>query len=40
MGLLTPADQEEFNADWSQRSADPATFFYTPPVFDVIGVEL
>ena len=40
MGLITPADQEEFNSDWAQRSADPATFFCTPPVFDVIGVKL
>jgi SAM-dependent methyltransferase len=39
MGLLTSADQEEFNSDWSQRTADPATFFCTPPVFDVIGVK-
>lgn len=39
MGLLTTADQEDFNCDWSQRSADPATFFCTPPVFDVIGVK-
>lgn len=39
MGLLTTADQEEFDSDWSRRSADPATFFCTPPVFDVIGVK-
>ncbi len=39
MGLLSPEDQEEFHADWSRRAADPATFFCTPPVFDVIGVK-
>ncbi len=39
MGLLTTGDQEEFHAEWSRRSADPATFFCTPPVFDIIGVK-
>jgi SAM-dependent methyltransferase len=38
-GLLTPSDQEQFQAEWANRSADPATFFCTPPVFDVIGVK-
>jgi hypothetical protein len=39
MGLLTHADHEEFHIEWANRYADPATFFCTPPVFDVIGVK-
>lgn len=39
MGYLSTADQAEFERDWAQRSNDPATFFVTPPVFDVIGIK-
>lgn len=36
-GWLTPADQAEFEREWSARSRDPHTFFQTPLVFDVLG---
>ena len=39
MGFLTEADQAAFDADWQRREHDPATFFVTPPVFDIIGVR-
>lgn len=38
-GYLTRDDQTAFETDWALRSADPHTFFCTPPVFDVIGVK-
>jgi ubiquinone/menaquinone biosynthesis C-methylase UbiE len=37
MGLLTAREQAEFLEDWERRSADPDTFFFTPPVFDVVA---
>lgn len=38
-GLLTTAEQQAYEQEWAQRSADPDTFFCTPPVFDVVGVK-
>lgn len=39
MGLLTPADQRAFETEWVARSQDPATFFVTPPVFEILAVR-
>lgn len=36
-GYLTPAEQHEFEHEWAERSLDPNTFFFAPPVFDVIA---
>jgi SAM-dependent methyltransferase len=38
-GFLTEADRVAFDEDWERRTHDPASFFVTPPVFDVIGVK-
>lgn len=38
-GFLTADDQRAFDKEWAARSADPATFLTTPPVFDVIAVK-
>ncbi len=37
MDLLSPGDLEAYERDWAARSADPDTFFSTPPVYDVIA---
>lgn len=39
-GFLTPADQKAFDEDWERRARDPASFFVTPPVFDIVGVKV
>lgn len=39
MGFLSESDQAAFDADWQRRSNDPATYFVTPPVFDIVGVR-
>lgn len=36
-GFLTAAEQQEFEQEWAERTKDPNTFFFTPPVFDVIA---
>ncbi len=38
-GFMTVAEQREFTAEWAQRSADPTTFFSTPPVYEIIAVK-
>lgn len=38
-GLLTSAEQREFDEDWARRSADPDTFFCTPSFYDVIAYK-
>lgn len=38
-GYLTTVEQRDFEREWAARSADPATFLTTPPVFDVVGVK-
>ncbi|MBI5865536.1 MAG: methyltransferase domain-containing protein [Planctomycetes bacterium] len=38
-GFLKPAEQAAFEVEWEQRSRDPASFFVTPPVFDIVGVK-
>ena len=36
-GFLEAADVAAYEAEWSARSADPASYFMTPPVIDVIA---
>jgi len=38
-GLLTQEDQAEFHADWTAASNNPAAFFLTPTVCDLIAVK-
>lgn len=38
-GSLTHADVEAFWADYEARSADPAGFFVSPPMIEVVGVK-
>lgn len=38
-GFLSGADRAAFEAEWSARSKDPESFFFAPPVFDVVGVK-
>ena len=38
-GSLTETDVAEFWADYEERSADPAGFFMSPPMVEVIGVK-
>ena len=37
MGLISEQERAEFDAVWRERSADPAAFFVTPPMIDVIA---
>jgi SAM-dependent methyltransferase len=39
MGLLSRADAQAFESDWSARARDPQAFFTTPPIYAVIGVK-
>ena len=39
LGLITTADQTEFEREWKQRTNDPSTFFVTPPVYDIIAIK-
>jgi ubiquinone/menaquinone biosynthesis C-methylase UbiE len=36
-GFLTAAEQQEFEQEWANRTRDPNTFWFAPPVFDVIA---
>lgn len=38
-GMLSTADHQSFIDEWAERSRDPATFFFTPPFFDVVGIK-
>lgn len=38
-GLLSKREREAFDQEWAERSADPDSFFCTPPVFDIVGVK-
>ncbi len=40
MGLLTETDQEAFDSMWRERSADPTSTFFTPPVLNIVGEKL
>lgn len=37
MGYLTPNEQEAFEREWREWSANPNAFFSTPPVYDIIA---
>ena len=39
IGLLTAEDEAEFHADWNAASNNPAAFFLTPTVCDLIAVK-
>lgn len=36
-GFLSREEAEAFRARWAERAADPAAFFLTPPIVEVIG---
>lgn len=36
-GYLTRDEMDAFNAAWMERAADPASFFVTPPMVEVVG---
>lgn len=39
MNLITPADADEWNEHWRQRTADPASAFITPPMLSILAVR-
>jgi ubiquinone/menaquinone biosynthesis C-methylase UbiE len=39
MGYLSAAERDAFDACWAEASADPDTFMFLPPVFDLIAVK-
>ncbi len=39
-GFVTESEARAFEGEWAARSADPHTFFQTPPVFDVIAEKV
>lgn len=38
-GLLSEEEHQAFMSEWAERSRDPATFFFTPPFFDLVAVR-
>jgi len=38
-GLISGDEQRAFEAEWARRSADPNTFFCSPPLYDVIAYK-
>jgi ubiquinone/menaquinone biosynthesis C-methylase UbiE len=38
-GLLTPTDARLFFQEWRRRSKDPAAFFVTPPMVEIIAIK-
>lgn len=38
-GDLAPDEMDAFNAAWAERAADPASFFVSPPMVEVVGVK-
>ena len=38
-GYLTQDELDAFNAAWAERDADPASYFATPPMVEVVGVR-
>lgn len=38
-GGITEAERVAFNHEWDARANDPASFFSTPPVAEIIGVK-
>jgi hypothetical protein len=39
-GVLTDAEKEAFEQEWAKRSTDPAAYFSTPPMVEVVGVRV
>jgi hypothetical protein len=39
MKLITESEQKNFLRTWAKRSQDPAAFFTTPPMIEIIGVK-
>jgi SAM-dependent methyltransferase len=38
-GYLTQEEMDAFDAVWAERAADPASYFATPPMVEVVGVK-
>lgn len=38
-GFITADDEAEFKFEWAKRSKDPAAFFATPPMLEVIAIK-
>jgi ubiquinone/menaquinone biosynthesis C-methylase UbiE len=38
-GFLTRDEVDAFDAVWAERAADPAAYFATPPMVEVVGVK-
>jgi SAM-dependent methyltransferase len=38
-GYLTQDEMDAFDAAWAERAADPASYFATPPMVEVVGVK-
>lgn len=36
-GLMTPGEADELRAAWAEAEADPATFFFPPPMLGIIA---
>ncbi|HVT43314.1 MAG TPA: methyltransferase domain-containing protein [Thermoanaerobaculia bacterium] len=39
LALITESDSREFTEEWEVRSADPAAFFITPPMVEIIAAR-
>ena len=39
MQLIGPRERLAFEHEWEQRSADPTSFLFVPPMVDIIGVK-
>lgn len=39
MGLLRAAEADEFHAEWRRLSADPAAYFFTPPLVALVAAK-
>jgi len=39
MRLIGAEERRAFDRDWEQRSADPTSFLFIPPMLDIIGVK-
>jgi hypothetical protein len=38
-GYLAQGDVDAFNAVWAERAADPASYFASPPMVEVVGMK-
>ena len=39
LGGITEAERAAFEDEWQARTSDPAAFFATPPMVEVVGVK-